>query len=410
LTPQEEPRGTWEEQKFSDYIEKHSKGTIVYFDSLKEGIRNTIDYLKYAIALYFRFSLIDSNFNIYLNNEKITIEHLDKLADKTQFLWVINDLEDPYVNRLNDGFNILEEETLEIDRDIKGFIASVEKPTHLKVLGTEEKASIDLFVNGRLRERDIIKHIPTARVPENYLYGQIHYDNLDNGKDRFATSREGIKADDPKYEMLLDTLKKQVINKIIDQWDKWRRKHRKPGDSENTSISPKERMARELFNVVSDEYSLPKKSENKGKIDQWVSELGDDAQFNFSSYAECFVSENLLRMYIKKNCIKLSKEAKLNIQEYQKREDRNKNVANLSIELRQGNSALSYLDMDGLANLVDKPDDPNKQAGIARDAKEYKPIRDALAHTALLTDLAKKKLTTVYKNIKERVRTLLSGK
>ena len=41
---------------------------------------------------------------------------------------------------------------------------------------TEEKLGIDLFVNGRLRERDILKHIPTARVAESYLYGQIHFD------------------------------------------------------------------------------------------------------------------------------------------------------------------------------------------------------------------------------------------
>ena len=39
LTPEEYTLATWEEQLFSDYIENHSKGTIVYFDSLKEGIK-----------------------------------------------------------------------------------------------------------------------------------------------------------------------------------------------------------------------------------------------------------------------------------------------------------------------------------------------------------------------------------
>ncbi|HUV02480.1 MAG TPA: ATP-binding protein [Desulfobacteria bacterium] len=409
LTPQEYALGTWEEQVFSNYIENHSKGTIVYFDNLIEGIKNTIDYLKYAIALYFRFSLIDSDFNIYLNEEKVTIEDLDKLADRTQFLWIINSLEDPYINRLHDKFNILEEETLEIDGDINGFIASVETPTHLKVLGTEEKASIDLFVNGRLRERDIIKHIPTARIPENYLYGQIHYDDLDDENDRFATSREGIKADDPKYEMLLDKLKKQVINKIIDQWDKWRRDHRKPGDSENKSIPPKERKARELFNFVSDEYSLPKESEKKGKVAQWVDALADDAQFNFTSYADCFVSENLIRKYIEDKAIELSPEAIGEITDKKTREKNNKNRGNISIDIRRTSGDLSYLSMDGLANLVDK-EDPITKASLSRDAREYKPIRDALAHTALLTDIAKVKLTTVYENIRGRVRTLLSGK
>jgi hypothetical protein len=63
--------------------------------------------------------------------------------------------------------------------------------------------------------------------------------------------------------------------------------------------------------------------------------------------------------------------------------------------------------MDDLAYLVDKKD-PLKEACLARDANEYKPIRDAVAHTALLTDAAKKKLSTVRDNIKERVKTILS--
>jgi hypothetical protein len=83
-------------------------------------------------------------------------------------------------------------------------------------------------------------------------------------------------------------------------------------------------------------------------------------------------------------------------------------VGNISIEIRQSSKDLSYLSMDDLANLVDK-EDPIKKASLSRDAKEYRPIRDALAHTALLTDIAKSKLTTVYENIKGRVRTLLSG-
>ena len=36
-------------------------------------------------------------------------------------------------------------------------------------------------------------------------------------------------------------------------------------------------------------------------------------------------------------------------------------------------------------------------------------MRDAVAHTALLTDEAKKKLTTVRENIKARVKALLSS-
>lgn len=64
--------------------------------------------------------------------------------------------------------------------------------------------------------------------------------------------------------------------------------------------------------------------------------------------------------------------------------------------------------MNDLANLVDQGD-PITEANLPRDAKEYKPLRDALAHTALLTAVAKVKLTSVYKNIRGRVQTILAS-
>jgi predicted RNA-binding Zn ribbon-like protein len=204
-------------------------------------------------------------------------------------------------------------------------------------------------------------------------------------------------------------LRDKVLSKVLNDWDVWRRKHRKEGDSENPSISKKERKAEELYNAVSDEYSMPEDKESKEKIDAWVADLGEDARFNFISYAECFISENLVRRFIEDKRIDLSKEANDEIEKWKKKEDESKDKGNVSIELRKKNTKLSYLSMDGLANLVDKRD-RIKEACLARDACEYKPIRDALAHTALLTDEAKTKLTTVYANIRERIRTLLASK
>jgi hypothetical protein len=410
LTPKEYPLGKWDPDIFSQYTTDHDQGTIVYFENTKDGIKHSLAFLKKSIALYFRFSLLDNDFNIFIGDETITHECLNDLASKTEFLWIINDLDDPYVQTLQEKFtpDRNEAKQLSLEGNIKGFIASVEKPRDLKIISTDERVGVDLFVNGRLRERDILKHIPTARVAENYLYGQIHFNELDDDKDRFTSSRENIVADDPKYKALLDSLRDEVIGKILNDWDSWRRKHRKDGDSENTSISKKERKAGELYNAVSEEYVLPKDSKNKKKVDGWVNDLGDDAKYNFASYAECFISENLIRKYIQEKKIPLSREANNEISKLQKRDKDNKNKGNISVELRKKSTKLSYLSMNGLANLVDKRD-PNKEACLARDAKEYKPIRDALAHTALLTDLAKQKLTTVYENIKGRIKALLSG-
>ena len=290
--------------------------------------------------------------------------------------------------------------------NVKGFIASVDKPRNLKILTIDERVGIDLFVNGRLRERDILKHIPTARLAENYFYGQIHFDDLDDEKDRFTSSREGIIADDPKYKDFLEIFRKSFLE-VLETWDKLRRKHRQDGDPDDQTIPIMERKAGELYNAVSEEFDLPKDSKNKQKIDDWIDGLQGDAKYNLTSYAECFISENLIRKYIEDKNIKLSQEEKDLIERYKKRENENKKRGNLSIDLRN-NDDLSYLDLDLLAKLVD-PQQGGPAYGVTIDAKQYKPVRDALMHTALLSDEAKQKLISVSDNIKGRIKKLLSS-
>lgn len=410
LTPQEYQLGRLDLSKFSEVTLNHLQGTIIYFDGIKQGIRNSFEFLAKTIALYFRFSLLDPNFRIFLDGKEITHVYLHELAEKTEFLWKIGNYSDPYIEALEHGFagDPYDHESRELTLlDATGFVASVEKPRNLKIMATEERIGVDLFVNGRLRERDVLKHIPTARVAESYLYGQIHFNGLDDATDRFTSSREGIVADDPKYATFLDRFRK-TINTIIDDWDKWRLKHREEGDPDNERLSGKERASRGLYGAVSNEYGLSKGAKNRGKVAGWVSSLSDDAAFNFESYADCFISENLVREYIHEKKVPLSKEAKREARQWKDRETASMGKGNISIQVRKNPRDTSYLSMDGLANLVDGGN-PQKEACLARDANEYKPIRDAVAHTARLTDEAKKKLSTVRENIKGRVKTILSN-
>ncbi|MFA4942857.1 MAG: ATP-binding protein [Patescibacteria group bacterium] len=408
LTPQEYPLGNFNSDVFSEYTTNHQKGTIIYFENLRDGMKNSLEFLKKTVALYFRFSLLDSNFKIWINDELITHECLEELADKTEFLWEINNSPDPYIDYIKSKFTAERNEIkkIELGGGFNGFIASVEKPRNLKIISTDEHVSVDLFVNGRLRERDILKHIPTARIAESYLYGQIHFNELDDGTDRFTSSRESMVADDPKYKEMLETLRKEIVSVAIEDWDTWRRKHRKDGDSENTNVPKKERKSEELYNAISDEYVLAVGSPNKEKVEGWVDELGSDAKYNFASYGECFISENLVRKLIDDKSIVLTTEATEEINKWKIRETQNKANGGISIDLRKNNVDISYLDMKYLANLVDKT--PGGQNPLPNDAKQYRPIRDALMHTSLLTDEAKRKLTTIYDNIKSRIKELLS--
>jgi len=406
LKPDEYHLGKVDDANFKKYMKGHKRGTIIYFEDINDGIKNSTEYLKKLIALYFRFSLFDKSFSIYVDEEPITLDHLSDFANLTQFAWNINNLEDPYIDKLVNAPEFYKLVTLPTENTIKGFVASVKHPSQLKIRGTDEKATVDLFVNGRLREKDILKHIPSTRVVESYLYGQIHFNEMDDEVDRFASSREGIVADDEKFKALLEKIKK-IIARVMKDWDDLRNEIRQDGDPDNEKITKKERKSRELFNVVSEEYSLPKKSENKSKVDRWVDALGDDAQFNFSSYAECFISENLIRAYIEDKKIPLSPQAINVAKEWKDKVVVHKFKGNLSIDIRRLDNDLSYLSMDDLAYLVDKKK-PESGPSLARDADEYKPIRDALMHTALLTVAAKAKLTGVFENIKGRLKNLLS--
>ena len=406
LTPDQYELGKVDKGVFGTYINDHKQGTLIYFENIREGIRNRPDYLKKLIALYFRFSLLDNSFAIFLDDEKITTEHLKDLGQNTQFLWKINDYDDPYIQ--DQLSNLKKQKTINVEGGFSGFIASVEKPRNLKVISTEERLSIDLFANGRLREKDILKYIPSARIVENYLYGQIHYNGLDDEeKDRFSSSREGIVADDPKFVELLNSLRDKVLSVIIEDWDIWRGELRESGDPDNARLTKRERASSELFNSVSEEYLLPEGSTNKDKVNNWIGELAEDAKYNFGSYAECYTSENLVRKYVDEKAIKLTSKEKRLINDLRKKEKENKKKGNCNIDIRRSDNDISYLDMANLATLVDKQ--KGSQNCLPTDAKEYKPLRDALMHTALLTNEAKTKLTSVYNNIKGRVKTLLSG-
>lgn len=381
-------------------------GTLIRFESISGGVFNTVDYIKKAIALYFRFSLYDESFSIYVNGEKIDESYLKDVAERTQFLWTINQFDEPTFSFMS---NVQVKTNHISNLAIKGYVASVKKPSNLKIRGTQEKVTIDLFVNGRLREKDILRHIPTTRIVENYVYGQLHFDELDDGvsKDIFTSSREGVVSNAPKYTDFLNEFER-IFKEIIKEWDDYRRKHGDDGDPEDERITPKVRKAQELFNVtLKDIGGESQVLTKKGKVETWAQELAKEAQFNIPSYTECFISENLLRKYIIETKLPLTSEATKEAEKWKKSEKKSKGAANISYRVRSVEDDIYYLDMGCLANLVDKPEDRHKDAAIGRSSVIYKPIRDAVGHTSIITEEAKSQLSVEFGNIKARLLELL---
>lgn len=137
LTPQKYPLGLLDLELIRGLRRKHAHGTILIFDGTREHIRNSIDHIKKQLALSFRFSLIDKNFQIFINDEKISIRDLSTLTDETEFCWRINRYSDEFLSALRkSGAKFFQ---IRSKLRIKGFIASVTKPRYLKIAGTDDR-------------------------------------------------------------------------------------------------------------------------------------------------------------------------------------------------------------------------------------------------------------------------------
>ena len=416
LKPSDYHLGGWKDEEFSQHMVAHSHGTIIKFENIKGGIKNRLPFLKKIIALYFRFSLSDESFSIHINDEEVTLDALSELAKKTQFLWNINNFQDPYISQHLK--NLKQEEAIKIDmeEEIKGFIASVEKPRDLSIESMEERVSVDLFVNGRLREKDILRHIPIVQHVKNYLYGQIHFNDLDDDEDRFTSGREAIIADDPKYKNFLKQLKEKVLE-IVKNWDALRTDLGFDGYSEDERFSAKvQRKAGEIFNLFFMELFSSKYSK---KV---IKGLRQEAQYNLISYIQCFVSENFLRKHIRDNNFVPTSCAKIKSGKDCKGHSSNKktwcayckgcsnrknyvddkNRANLSIPIRDDEQdILQYLDYGDLAEILKRNTGTKAPAykSLKGEENAYRLCRNAVMHTSLLTRAAKTKLTSILDSI-----------
>ncbi len=263
---------------FLDYKKGHTKGTIIYFEDIHEGIKNKLGYIKTLIALSFKFSLIDEKFNIFVGGEKITIEELRPLAEKTQFFWNINAISDPYLDMLEQQNSLKNKGSVDSEIGVNGFIASTEKPSGLTIRTMDEKVGVDLFVNGRLREKNILSHTPdfATRHIASYLYGQIHFDLLDDGTltDRMTTSREGIKEGDEEYAKLIKEFKDNIFEQISKEWNEWRNEIKviKP-DITDTSLSTFSAFTESKQTAINEFLNVDEGEDLKEKAKQMIANI-----------------------------------------------------------------------------------------------------------------------------------------
>lgn len=103
----------------------------------------------------------------------------------------------------------------------------------------------------------------------------------------------------------------------------------------------------ELFSAVADDFVPPKThAPSRKKVEDWIIDLSQDAEFNFASYGECFVAENLLRKYIEDKKIPIPARMQKQIEDWMQKAEMHKNKANISFDIRENTTELSYCAMD----------------------------------------------------------------
>lgn len=380
------------------------QGTLIIFDQLNDGVRNRIEYIRKLVALHFRFSLIDKEFSIYIDGELVTADALSDLAATTEFIWKTDGFNDPFLDLC---CSVKEASLLNpiagSSFPFSGFIASVEKPSHLKVRGlSDERLGVDLFVNGRLREKDFFRNISSAKHVANYLYGQIHINSLDDGGsiDRFTSSREGVIGDDPFVRAYLEYFGEMLRN-VENEWDQFRLKHKEDGDPENKSLVPETRKAKELFDLLSRDYT----TKEDRRVNEWLDEVRWAAYSSLTAYGDCFIAENLLRNYLEESLsnAEFSEDFKKQAMKFREKEKKDLQRIGCSDEIRAKTSEPYYVHLSDLLEEIYKGDTQFEKTSITK----LRLLRNAVAHTCVLTDQAQRDLVDEVGEVKERLKTKL---
>ena len=393
---------------------KSGHGTLLVFEGLNNIHINKLDHIRKLLALSYKFSVSglvgDDNFNIFVNQKKVSVRDLQQLTKNTQFWWSINNFSDDLTN----AFKNADHFSLDSRLNIRGFLASVNKPSNLKIFGTGERVTVDLFVNGRLREKNILRHSSTNRIIESYLFGQIHFDEIDSDvhssvNDPFTSSREGIVDTSEKYRELLIELRKVILTKIHKGWDKLRYYRGEEGDSENTETATTlERAGQTLVVETGNYYQLSDKDSNKEIVNSWIIDLYEDAQFNLASYTHCFLAENLCRKFLEVEGVNISKDSDETLERYKRADSSGKR--RLGFRIREHEDDIYFLAMRGLAKNIKSKVGKKFTNSVEDNFDDYHPLRNAVCHTVVLTDSAKKHLKETFKKISINIKNLLSKK
>ncbi len=214
-------------------------GTAIVMLKPQYQLHNTLRAIKRNLLKI--FPLVDSSFRIHLirGSEEEIIENFDKemiselstlITMGSEFSYLHEHFTTPFPGKINELKKIVPMPSLAITMEdkqgnshsynveIAGWIGTYKSTRGRKLELTDFPDNfISLYANKKMGEFNILPIVGQNKLPEVYVVGQLHVDifELTELPDMALSNRQGYKTDDPRYQAVLDFVRKSLLPDVL---------------------------------------------------------------------------------------------------------------------------------------------------------------------------------------------------
>jgi hypothetical protein len=220
-----------------EHVKQH--GSSVVMRNPEYRLHKSLDAVKRNLLKIFPLVSRDFKIHVFRDKEKIIIDSFDaNVVKELAVLITLGDdfkslselVETDYPKRRNDLVKSQKTYTIpiamqgkdgqkhEYTLEIKGWIGAYKTTRGRKAEITDFPDNfISLYANKKLGEFNILPSVGQNKLNEVYVVGQLHVDlfELTELPDMALSNRQGYKSDDPRYEAVLDYVRKTLLNDVL---------------------------------------------------------------------------------------------------------------------------------------------------------------------------------------------------
>ena len=254
--------------EITDWPDGLTKGTRIVLKRLRRRMgKLTQKGLRQRLAR--RFSVIGPKHDFEVLVDGTAVQPSDRgYYEHVQYLWTYGDQAELMplfkslapdrgsVNRTSE----IADTTKAAGVEITGWIGTVKRPEFLKDEENENLNRLAVFMRGKQAHEDILDGFGQKEIYADYVVGELHCDDLDrdNDEDIATSSRQTLKADDPRFEALREIVRKELRH-IAGRWSDWRR-----GDGARVLVKDVPEVSAWLDEL---------KGDTKKKAERWIGRL-----------------------------------------------------------------------------------------------------------------------------------------